>query len=174
MQSDKKEGKQPPREKAHSSPTEAAYDAGGELRRKDGKNKIKRNLKGIERGSDASIGKLFHARKNPTKMGSEQMQKTDWREAAESLFFVEKKSIVEIAAEIGISRRSLSAYLHSRPGYAAERQRRKTENAEKRKAYQQEWDRTHRPGGRYDAITGETMRREHELAAMILSREKYG
>lgn len=102
------------------------------------------------------------------------MQKTNWKEAAESLFFHEKKSITEIAAEIGISRRSISDHLRTLPGYAAERQRRKAENAEKRRAYQQAWDRTHRSGGRYDAITGETMRREHDLAALILSREKYG
>ena len=98
----------------------------------------------------------------------------DWKERAEALFYLDKKSIREIAEEIGVSRKSISGHLSVTSGYQEERNRRKAENAGKRKAYQREWDRVHRSTGCYGgAVTAETMRREHDVAAVILSREKY-
>lgn len=99
-------------------------------------------------------------------------QTGNWREAAKRLFFDAQKNIKEISAITDISRKSISDYLRTLPGYAAERQRRKTETAQKRKDYQREWDRTHRQA-RYTVINGETIRMEHDMAARILSREKY-
>lgn len=101
------------------------------------------------------------------------MEKIDWRKEASRLFFEERKSIVEIAMIIGISRKSISTYLQEVPGYSEERQRRKAENSKNRKEYQKTWDRKNRSGGRYTSISSDTMRREHDLAALILSRERH-
>lgn len=97
-----------------------------------------------------------------------------WRERAEALFYDGGKSIAEIAVETGVSRRSISGHLRNTDGYLMERQRRKEANEKERKEYKREWDRKNRSaaftGGR---ITAETIRREHDVAAVILSREKY-
>lgn len=95
-----------------------------------------------------------------------------WREKAQGLFFNGRKSIAEIEKELKVSRRSLSGFLKNCPGYREERERRKQENAARRPAYQREWDRKHRPFSA-GAVTGETIRREHELAVLELSRERY-
>lgn len=95
-----------------------------------------------------------------------------WRKKAESLFFDDKKSIVEIEKELKISRKTLSGFLKGCPGYREERERRKREHEAMRPAYKREWDRKHRPFSA-GAVTGETMRREHDLAALELSRERY-
>ena len=133
----------------------------------------------------ASPHSLSTPKNHPTKMGSRQslphsrrsgyegsdaMKKTDWKQEAASLFFRQGKSLVEIADLTGVSRKTLSFYLQTLPGYTAERERRKQENRRKRKEYQREWDRKNR---RYTTVNAETMRREHELAVLILSREKY-
>ena len=98
------------------------------------------------------------------------MKKTDWKQEAASLFFGQGKSLVEISALTGVSGKTLSFYLRTLPGYTAERERRKEKNRRKRKEYQREWDRKNR---RYTTVNAETMRREHEFAVLILSREKY-
>ncbi len=95
-----------------------------------------------------------------------------WREKAGSLFFDGRKSIAEIEKELQVSRRSVSGFLRSCPGYQKERERRRQEHAVRRKEYQREWDRKHRPFSA-GAVTGETVRREHDLAALELSRERY-
>lgn len=94
----------------------------------------------------------------------------DWRAAAREQFFEGHKSIGEIARITGISRQSLSGYLKRLPGYKDERDRRKRQNAAARKEYKREKNREYRAMG---AITAETIRREHDVAALILSREKY-
>ena len=95
-----------------------------------------------------------------------------WREKARSLFFDGRKSIVEIEKELQVSRRSLSGFLQGCTGYGEERERRKQEHAARRTKYQREWDRQHRSfcAG---VVTGDTLRREHDLAAVELSRERY-
>ncbi len=95
---------------------------------------------------------------------------THWRSAARADFFDRHKSIEEIARKTGISRQSISAYLKKLPGYKEERQRRKAENALSRKDYKRQKNREYRAMG---AVTAETIRREHDVAALILSREKY-
>ncbi len=141
------------------------------------------SLAGVQ--GTASPHSLSTPKNHPTKMGSRQslphsrrsgyegsdaMKKTDWKQEAASLFFGQGKSLVEIADLTGVSRKTLSFYLQTLPGYTAERERRKQENRRKRKEYQREWDRKNR---RYTTVNAETMRREHELAVLILSREKY-
>lgn len=93
-----------------------------------------------------------------------------WKEKARQLFFEEKKSISSIETDTGISRQTLSAYLKTVPGFQEEKQRRKAENKEKRKEYKRLKNREYRS---CQSVTGETMKREHDIAAMILSREKY-
>lgn len=99
----------------------------------------------------------------------------DWKGQAEALFYLQKKSIREISEATGVSRKSISGHLTRTPGYEAERSRRKQEHAAGRKDYKREWDREHRSaaacyGG---PVTAETIRREHDVAALVLSREKY-
>lgn len=96
----------------------------------------------------------------------------EWREKARSLFFDGGKSIGEIEKELQVSRKSLSGFLRGCPGYQKEREKRKQEHADRRREYKREWDRQHRPFSA-GAVTGETLRREHDLAAIELSRERY-
>lgn len=102
-------------------------------------------------------------------MGSKD---TGWRQQAEESFFSGHLSIVDIAALTGVSRKSLSAYLRTVPGYEKERQSRKAANAAGRQAYKNQKNREYRAAG-LGCITPETIRREHDMAAIILSREKY-
>lgn len=95
-----------------------------------------------------------------------------WKIKVEKLFFDQKKSIGEIVLLTGLSRQSISGFLNSHPGYAGERERRKEENAKKRKDYKCEKNRQYREAYR-NSVTAETMKREHELAVMLLSHEKY-
>ena len=97
-----------------------------------------------------------------------------WKQRAQALFYDGGKSIEEIAKETGVSRKSISGHLRSTAGYLKERMRRKEDNAKSRQEYKREWDRKNRSavftGGK---VTAETIRREHDVAAVILSREKY-
>lgn len=95
-----------------------------------------------------------------------------WKKEAEKLFFDEKRSINEISKLTGISRQSISGFLNTHEGYVKERERRKAENAKKRKVYKREKNRQYREDFK-SAVTAETIRREHELAVMLLSHEKY-
>ena len=96
----------------------------------------------------------------------------EWKERARALFFVEKLKISEIAKMTGVSRKSVSKYIRSLPEYADEAQRRGKNAEQRRREYKRNWDRKNRPN-RYSVVNGETIRREHDVAAMILSREKY-
>ena len=95
-----------------------------------------------------------------------------WQEQAKALFFIEKKTIKEVSQDIYKSERSIRQYLKTLPQYKKEREKRKTENREKRKTYQRQWDGENRKN-RYNRIDAESLRREHDLAAIILSKEKY-
>lgn len=94
----------------------------------------------------------------------------DWRKAAKTAFFDAHLSIEDIASQIKISRQSISNYLKHLPGYHEERERRKAANAAARREYKRDKNREYRAMGE---VTGETIRREHDVAALILSREKY-
>ncbi len=95
-----------------------------------------------------------------------------WQERAKALFFMEKKSIREISIMLLKSEKSIYRYLKKLPEYKQEKEKRKKANRQKRKAYQKQWDRQNRVE-RYTNINGESLKREHDLAAIILSREKY-
>ncbi len=93
-----------------------------------------------------------------------------WREKARELYLESGMKVGEVAAYLEISRQSVSAYLKSLPEYKTECERRKGASALRRKEYKRKKNQEYRM---QDAVTGETLRREHDVAAMILSREKY-
>lgn len=95
-----------------------------------------------------------------------------WREQSKALFFMEKRTIKEISTMIGKSEKSIGKYFKTLPEYEKEKQQRKKQNKQKRKEYQRQWDRENRKN-RYNKINGESLKREHDLAAVILSRERY-
>ena len=96
----------------------------------------------------------------------------DWKQKAEKHFFESHMKMGDIAALTGISRQSISAYLKNLDGYEEEKEYRKKETSRKRREYKTEKQREYRAAVPMD-VTVETMRREHELAAMELSHERY-
>lgn len=94
-----------------------------------------------------------------------------WKQTARECFFDSGMNVVQIAAYIGVSRQSIAVYLKGCEGYAAERDRRKAASAAARKEYKKAKNREYRAAGM--EVTAETMRREHDTAALILSRERY-
>lgn len=104
-----------------------------------------------------------------TKMGSA----SGWQDKAEE-YYRDGLMIVDIEALLGVSRKSISVYLKGLPDYEKIREGRKKEAVQKRRQYKTERQRGYRlRDNSIYAVTQETMRREHELAALELSREKY-
>lgn len=95
----------------------------------------------------------------------------DWKDKAYEMFFNDGLEINEIAILLEKSRRSIQGYLSTCEAYGHEKERRKIAGKIKRKEYKRQWDRDNRH--RYDAVSAESIRREHDVAAMILSHEKY-
>lgn len=94
----------------------------------------------------------------------------DWKEQAAEMYFSNSSSINDISAKTGKSRQAVSGYLKTLPGFEDEKARRKKLNQDRRKEYKRMKNREYRiPMG----ITVDTMKREHDIAAMILSHEKY-
>ncbi|MCM1104922.1 MAG: hypothetical protein NC409_12550 [Clostridium sp.] len=100
-----------------------------------------------------------------------QTEGSGWKQTARELFFDSGCSVVQIAAYTGVSRQSIAAYLKGCAGYAAERDRRRAASQAARKEYKKAKNREYRAAGM--EVTAETMRREHDTAALILSRERY-
>lgn len=98
----------------------------------------------------------------------------DWKEQAEALFFVEHMPIGEIADIVKKNRRHVSNAIKASANYDYKKEYawRKEQSRKKRKDYQREWDRSHR-APQMGEITQETIRREHDMAVAVLSREKY-
>ncbi len=102
---------------------------------------------------------------------AQQTAVSGWKQTAQELFFDSGCSVVQIAAYTGVSRQSVAAYLKGCAGYDAERGRRREASAAARKEYKKAKNREYRAADQ--SVTAETMRREHDTAAMILSRERY-
>lgn len=100
------------------------------------------------------------------------LSKTEWKKKAEACY-LDGLGISETAALLGVSRQSISAHLKGCESCRAEKERRKQENAARRRAYKTEKQRQYRAAGGMTAVTADTMRREHDLAALELSREIY-
>lgn len=98
----------------------------------------------------------------------------EWKKEAENYFFRHHLKMGEIAELTGVSRQSISGYLKRCPGYGKETEYRKAENRIRRRAYKTQKQRAYREEASVAIeVTGESLRREHDIAAMILSREKY-
>ena len=95
----------------------------------------------------------------------------NWRKKAEEMFFNDGLEINEISILLDKSMRSIQGYLSTCTAYEHEKEKRSTAKREKRKEYKRQWDRDKRTRG--DTVTAESIRREHDIAAMILSHEKY-
>lgn len=122
----------------------------------------------MERLPMSYVSDMTASKNNPTKKGSDKM----WQERAKALFFMEKKSIREISKMIFKSEKTIQNYFKKLPEYQQEKEKRKKANRQKRKEYQKQWDRQNR-AERYTSISGESIRREHDIAAMILSAERH-
>lgn len=98
----------------------------------------------------------------------------NWKEQAEALFFVEHLPIKEIAAIVHKSRRYVSEAIKAsvKYNYQKEYDWRKEQSKENRKEYQREWDRKNRSPSMGE-VTNETVQKEHDIAAAVLSYEKY-
>ena len=95
----------------------------------------------------------------------------NWRKKAEEMFFNNGLEINDIAVLLDKSRRSIQGYLSTCTAYEHEKEKRSTARKKRRKEYKRQWDRDNR--SKSDTVTAESMRREHDVAAMILSHEKY-
>lgn len=128
-------------------------------------------FKGVLRAFMTNVQQPYHALKYVDRNGKEKRMQ-DWKKKAEEYFFVSHMKMGDISALTGISRQSISAYLKNLDGYEAEKEYRKKETSRKRREYKTEKQREYRAAVPMD-VTVETMRREHELAAMELSHERY-
>lgn len=95
-----------------------------------------------------------------------------WKEEARRLYLIEKLKIGEVAEKVNRSRKSVSTYLNTLCCIQEAKEQRKKANAKKRVEYKREWDRANRNSIQMN-VTGDTLKREHELAVMELSRERY-
>ncbi|GHU60970.1 hypothetical protein AGMMS49975_30130 [Clostridia bacterium] len=98
----------------------------------------------------------------------------EYKERAEALFFIEKKSVSEVAEIVGRRYETVLRFLESCDGYADERASRKNQTAKARKSYKEQWEKSNRNIPEHLKITGDSLRQEHYSAVSILSREKYG
>lgn len=101
----------------------------------------------------------------------------DWKKGAYEMFFYQNMTINQIAKELSVSRQSISAYLKTTPDFQKEKEARKLANGIRRKEYKRgknkEYRANRQSSGLTGGITAETIRMEHDLAALELSREKY-
>ena len=101
-----------------------------------------------------------------------QHLKEDWRERAKALFLVDKLTRGQIADVVEVHRNTVSKYIHSLPEYEDESMDRKFESHLKRLEYKRKWQKSKR-NTISTKVDADTLRREHEQAAVELSREKY-
>lgn len=96
----------------------------------------------------------------------------EWKSRAAS-YYRDGLKITDIAVLLDVSRQSVGAYIRTLPDLADIKEKRRAAAAKARRSYKTEKQRVYRATDCLMAVTPETMRREHELAAMELSREKY-
>jgi len=131
-------------------------------------SRLKRFLSGLKHRGRR---RMRSAAAMPIKRWTEMESR--WKEKAWE-YYRDGLKISDIALLLDVSRQSISACLKSQPGYQEEKKRRKKENARNRRIYKTQKQRTYRAGqGIPMGVTAETMKREHELAVLELSRERY-
>lgn len=98
---------------------------------------------------------------------------SSWKETA-GKYYRDGLRITDIAVLLEVSRQSVSAYLKAMPDYDEIKEARRRAASASRRKYKTEKQRVYRSAqDGIMAVTAESMRREHELAVMELSREKY-
>lgn len=98
---------------------------------------------------------------------------SNWREKAGE-YFRDGLSISDISILLSISRQSVAGCIKALPDYEKIMEKRKLLQEEKRKEYKRKKQSAYRSNESYAMrVTGESLRREHELAVMELSRERY-
>lgn len=95
-----------------------------------------------------------------------------WKDKA-AAYYRDGLKITDIAVLLDVSRQSVSAYIKTLPDLEDIKRGRREASAKARRNYKTKKQRVYRAADCLMAVTPETMRREHELAAMELSREKY-
>lgn len=97
-----------------------------------------------------------------------------WKKKAAE-YYSDGLSFTDMEALLEVSRKSISSYVRGLPDYDQIQAARKKASAAKRRAYKTEKQRQYRQQGSsgIHAVTGETLKREHELAVLELSRERY-
>ena len=131
---------------------------------------VERYCEGMEQ---TTLQQPFHVQKYEDKKVKQKGNgMKDWKEETKELYFDKKLKINEIAERTGKSRQSISGYLKTLAAYQEEKEFRKNENQIKRKAYKREKNREYREAYR-NRVTADTMKREHDIAVMLLSHEKY-
>ena len=104
-------------------------------------------------------------------MERNQME-SNWKERAAS-YYRDGLKITDIAVLLEMSRQSVSAHIKTLPDVKDIKEKRKATAVKARRSYKTEKQRVYRAADCLMAVTPETMRREHELAVMELSRERY-
>jgi len=97
------------------------------------------------------------------------------RAKAQRLYFIDKKSIKEIAVQMELTSQTVGRYLRSSPAYADEKINRQAQKRAGRKKYQRNWMADKRNTGRLgDEITEKAiLRRQHEIDVRTLSHDKF-
>lgn len=109
----------------------------------------------------------------PGRMWTEMGSIKSWQDRAEE-YYRDGLMVTDIEALTGISRKSISAYLKSLPDYGQIKEERKKKAERKRREYKTAKQRQYRQtGDPIHTVTLESVRREHELAVIELSRERY-
>lgn len=93
----------------------------------------------------------------------------DWQITAIRLYFAEKKKINEVAAAVGRTRQTISAFLKSLPEWNEEQQLRRQASKAARVKYKRLWDFHNRS----QSDISDSVRRDHAQAVAELSKEKY-
>ena len=97
----------------------------------------------------------------------------EWKYRAKDLYFTEHKKITEIAKLLNKDRKTISTFLSSQEGFKGEKERKKTENEEKRGGYKKNWENKNRKSGSLGEFEKSILKRQHEIDVMILSADKY-
>lgn len=97
---------------------------------------------------------------------------SNWQDKAGS-YYRDGLKISEISLLLDVSRQSISKFLKTLPDQEQIRQQRKAESLKNRRKYKTKKQKMYRAAASILAVTPESMRREHELAAIELSRERY-
>ena len=99
----------------------------------------------------------------------------DWKQRAQALFFVEHKTIEEIAAALSKDRKTIRQHLQACPGFEQEKLARKQATQERNRVYKAKWDRTKRKKpttGSLGPYEDMLLTRRHNLDVKILSCER--